>query len=601
MRPLRSPRTAAVAAFAAVALALGGTTAATAATNSGSDNRPFPDRVFASDSFWYRELPDATPTDPNSRAIVDYVVEQAEQAWGSPGKPNIAMNTDFYTPPMYVAAPGDPVVTFRFHDCQGAGTDYGLVRDHLTNVRIPADAVAAEGSDGEMVVYDPATDRLTEVWQAKRTDDGGWSACWGGSIEDASDSHGVFPGTFGVTATGLPLTGGVITAEELRTGKIDHVVGLAIPKPAHQVHSAPAVRHDGWNPSGRTSLAQGQMMRLPASLDLDSLNLSPAARAIAEAAQRYGVVLWDTSGAVGFRLEASQGFASDPYPEIFRGRYGSQEMAGDPARGEDPFPLDQLEVLPMNWETPIQRPSAQSESAPKPAPAPAPAPKPAPSPGSDDARRVPHVHADKAVLFGDTFERTVAEGWGGRWSVWPGVGSAVTDGQAVLVPPQAGSTVMARTTDFWRRDQSVDARFVVGSLPRGASSDVYVTTRVQPGPEYRTGVEITESGDLRLFVNVRAGGRDRNLAIADLENATIRPGQTLRVLTETDGAAPTSLRAKVWVEGTPEPSDWQIETTDATAALAGHGGIGVEVVHLPTASAVADVRLASIAVVDPSS
>ena len=321
-----------------------------------------PERVFAEDSFWYRRLPDGTPTDPDSDRIVAALVRQAERHFGRPGSPNVTINTMTYAPPIYVAQRSDPLVTFGWENCQDKEHgDDGLIRDHLTDVRLPADAVPAEGSDAEMVVYDPAADVLIETWKTKHHPDGSWTACWGGRIDEAGSDDGAFDPPFGVAASGLSLLGGTIRAAELQSGRIDHVVGIALPYTAAKpTRSVPAPRTDGVNPEGWPVPAQGQMLRLPAGLDLDSMPLSPTARAIAEAAQNYGLIVWDTAGAVSFRAENPLGMTDNPYPEIFRERYPYAELAGDRSRGEVAFPLERLEVLPMDYTAPAPTPAPSS-------------------------------------------------------------------------------------------------------------------------------------------------------------------------------------------------------------------------------------------------
>ncbi|MCG7321162.1 malectin domain-containing carbohydrate-binding protein [Arsenicicoccus bolidensis] len=348
------------------------TAAPTAAT---AERDRLPERIFAPDAFWYRRLPANTPKDPRSAEISKHIYDQGVSYYGRPGAPSIAVNTVRYSAPMYMAKAGDPTTSFTFENCQGKSYgDTGLIANHLSNLRIPSYARPAEGTDLEMLVYDASSRRLTETW-VTRKNNGTWSACWGGSIPDASKSNGVFPHPFGTTASGLSLAGGTIRPEELRRGRIDHVIGIALPHNAPWPNvSRPANRTDGYNPSGRPAAAEGQMLRIPASVNLDALRLSPTARTIAKAAQEYGVVVWDTAGSISFRAENPIGMTSDPYPELFRGRADWQEMLGDPGRGERGFPLELLEVLPMNYEAPVS-------SAPAPTPTPTPTPT-TPVPGS---------------------------------------------------------------------------------------------------------------------------------------------------------------------------------------------------------------------------
>ncbi len=97
----------------------------------------------------------------------------------------------------------------------------------------------------------------------------------------------------------------------------------------------------------------GQIMRLPADLDLDQMPLSPLARLVAKAAQTYGIVVVDTSGALSLYSQHEDSVPqAELYRTLMRGRSAHNEMAGDPARGEVAFPLGELEVLPVSYHAP---------------------------------------------------------------------------------------------------------------------------------------------------------------------------------------------------------------------------------------------------------
>jgi hypothetical protein len=57
------------------------------------------------------------------------------------------------------------------------------------------------------------------------------------------------------------------------------------------------------------------------------------------------------------------------------------------------------------------------------------------------------------------------------------------------------------------------------------------------------------------------------------------------------GTDPTTIRAKVWKAGQPEPAAWQLSATDATASLQVPGGIGVSF-YLGGTATVAPVTVA---------
>ncbi|MFK5690592.1 hypothetical protein ACI3EY_13090 [Ornithinimicrobium sp. LYQ92] len=304
--------------------------------------------VFHPDSPFYRPLPEETPVADNSQELVASLYRQGEENFGSPGSPNITINTDNYTAPLIVATASDPEYDIGLWNCQDKDPGWDVeLREALRGTHLPEDLEPDASSDGNVSIYNRDTGRLVELWQTRQTVDGGWEACWGGVIEDASMSEGSFPVPYGAAAGGLAMWGYTIRQQELLDGRIDHVIGVGIPRVKQGVISWPAVRSDGRNEGDE--LAMGQRLRLPADLDLDEFNLSPTARTVAQAAQEYGFIVTDTSGAIALAGEHVLGLEEDRYEEIFRGRYSSQEMAGDPARGEDPFPLELLVALPVDY------------------------------------------------------------------------------------------------------------------------------------------------------------------------------------------------------------------------------------------------------------
>jgi hypothetical protein len=143
----------------------------------------------------------------------------------------------------------------------------------------PDDARPAAGTDGHLLVWQPATDRLWEFWKLRRASDG-WHARWGGAMSDVSRNAGYFPAPFGATGTGLPLLGGLIRASELRSGRIDHALALAIPKAKAGQFVWPAQRSDG-SGTGPDAIPEGTRLRIDPRLDLSTLGL-PLRRQVPE-------------------------------------------------------------------------------------------------------------------------------------------------------------------------------------------------------------------------------------------------------------------------------------------------------------------------------
>jgi hypothetical protein len=53
------------------------------------------------------------------------------------------------------------------------------------------------------------------------------------------------------------------------------------------------------------------------------------------------------------------------------------------------------------------------------------------------------------------------------------------------------------------------------------------------------------------------------------------PGQVLHLRFAATGSGTTTLTGKAWVDAEAEPADWQVQTTDGTAALQQPGAVGV--------------------------
>lgn len=403
-------RRAAVGVLGAAALLVPLGVPASAATLSGTDSRAVPSRILSSASPFYQKLPGSTPAAANSAALVSSLNAQAHAFYGTATDANVSVNTVKYTPPMYVSRNTDPLYDVTAWNCQASTSLYAnLLNEKLQDIRIPADALPDPSDDGSMAVYNRDTGDLVELWKARKVN-GKWQACWGGRLSAAGSSLGVYEGTFGSSASGMAMWPTTIRASELAQGRIDHVIGLSIPFTKAGTVSWPAIRTDGWKTGNE--LAIGQMLRLPASLDLDAMKLSPLARTIARAAQEYGIIITDTGGSVAFSAENAVGLATNPYPGLFRNRWSFQEMMANKALGESAFPLDKLVALPLNYKVPVTAP------APTPSPTtPAPSTPPATTPTADYAAT---VKAAKPSLYwrldstGSTVADASGNGAGGR-------------------------------------------------------------------------------------------------------------------------------------------------------------------------------------------
>lgn len=302
------------------------------------------DAIFAPTSFWYQAIPANATLHPNSANFTTEFVRQIKAYYG-----NVTINTGSYSSPVYTPASGTRTTAVQFWDCQNKRyTDANLVQQ-WSAVPMPSYAQSASGTDAEMTVYQPSTDTIWEFWQA-RNQGGVWQACWGGRLQNASKSNGIWPTGYGTTATGLPFLGGQITAEELQRGEIRHAIGISlVDLESWNIFSWPANRSDGYNPNNAPNrIAEGQRFRLDPTINVDALNMHPVAKTIAKAAQKYGFVVWDKAGAISLRAQNPKSYTAlgnaDPYKALFNGTAEYALLNG--------FPWNRLQFLPMNYGKP---------------------------------------------------------------------------------------------------------------------------------------------------------------------------------------------------------------------------------------------------------
>jgi hypothetical protein len=299
------------------------------------------DAVFAPTSFWYTPIPATAPLHSNSANFVKELLRQKAAHYGT-----ITINTKEYTSPVYIAGSGAPTVKVTQWDCQKKGYSDSSLAEQWAAVPIPSHAVQSKGTDGEMTIYQPSTDTVWEFWQAKKVD-GKWMACWGGRIQNAKSSNGVFYKHYGTTATSLPFLGGQITAEELQRGEIKHAIGFSVVDAEDKsIYSWPANRSDGINLTAVANrIPEGLRFRLDPAVNVDALPMSRAGKIIAKAAQKYGFVVWDRSGALALRAQNAVSYTalgqSDPYPSLFGGHPNYAVLNG--------FPWDKLQFLPVHY------------------------------------------------------------------------------------------------------------------------------------------------------------------------------------------------------------------------------------------------------------
>jgi hypothetical protein len=299
-------------------------------------------QFFPADSVWNTPLPRNLPRDPASGPLVAQLVAQYKRFGAT-------INTRNYSTPIYTV-PGSqrraPVVVDR-SEPYAAAVKAVLAR----GVPVPANAQPGGGNDGQMVIWQPATDTMWELYQAHNVN-GVWHSRWGARMDHVSTSRGFFERddrgrVFSTTASGLPLTGGLITFADLARRRIDHALAVAIPEARASFYALPARRTDGKG-RGPDTVPEGARFRLPPHLDIAAMHLPPLVAMMARAAQRYGIIVHDQSGAMSFA-------GQDPITERTN-PWRAANGGVSPIESLKAFPWDRLELTAMTVVSRTTRP-----------------------------------------------------------------------------------------------------------------------------------------------------------------------------------------------------------------------------------------------------
>ena len=304
-----------------------------------------PFRFFSSSSFWNEPVSASAPLDPSSAGVVgafDNLIAEEDQSKVGPW-----INTTSYSVPVYTVPGDQPTVAVQLvaHRPNSLSAAWSAVP-------LPPEARPAPGTDGDLVLWQPSTDRLWEFWRLGY-EAGAWHASWGGAMQNVSSDAGVFgpeawpeaDAGWGVSASSLSLVGGLISLEDLEKGQINHALSISIPNVRAGVYASPAQRSDGES-TEPLSLPEGAHLRLDPNLDLAALHLPRLTLMIAEAAQRYGIFVRDHARVVAFQAQEPVSAATDPYTDTGSGSGGYFEGMS-PRELLSSFPWDHLELLEM--------------------------------------------------------------------------------------------------------------------------------------------------------------------------------------------------------------------------------------------------------------
>jgi hypothetical protein len=288
---------------------------------SASSSQPGSSTPFQPSSSFNTKISADAKLDPNSSAMIARATRTN------------ALNANLveYAIPIYATAISTPGTSV-----QCTVTQWGPCPFDGYEIPIPATAKASPGSDAAMVVVDTSSRRVYELWQAAKDSKGTWTTSFGG----VSNLDGSGWGGAG-TGAGASRLAGVIRISEITAGTIPHALALQIDNACVGTYRAPAVKTDG-TASRSDCIPEGAHIRLDPSVNLASLSLTPAERAVGKALQDYGGFVVDRGGAplsVSFELDPTAAGGNSIGAAYQRAglRWDYDDLAG--------LPLSRLQVL----------------------------------------------------------------------------------------------------------------------------------------------------------------------------------------------------------------------------------------------------------------
>ena len=308
------------------------------------------------------------PLDVNSAAMTTDLLRQIAKQ----GSNSVGFNTEKYNANTWLFDDTTPRYNVRFKPWNATQLKHPQWENYFGSVPIPDAAFPSLGDDRAMILYNPDTGELIEMWKVRPepgrpgSDNyynapydpaigGEYQASFGGRIPDVKVNNGTFPTTNGWTsgtaATSISYLNTAISVADIEQGAIEHVIALQTIDASHWTdYSWPALRTDGNNLS---PIRQGQRGRFPPGVDFDTYpGLNAIERMICKAIQKYGVVPTDKAGNVVLVGESgsvglnADGTYTNRWPEL-RTTYAPASQGFYNMLKNIPWNL--MEWLPKDW------------------------------------------------------------------------------------------------------------------------------------------------------------------------------------------------------------------------------------------------------------
>jgi hypothetical protein len=234
----------------------------------------------------------------NSQAIVDKMLTMGPIAdmVVSP-----ASGSDWYHPVFYSRS-NDPLYTVH------CTRDWGQCEVEGMSVRIPDQALPADGGDAHLAVIDQELGWEYDFWEVEDKPAGGGTlrVAWGGRTRIDGDGLGS-----DATAAHFGLLAGIIRAQEIQDGRIDHALFMMVGCTSHYVHPAAGLGADCADQTNAPAIGQHFWLDM-GEAEIGTLDVPDWKKTILRALSRYGAYVGDTGGneAFTFQFESGRSYTS---------------------------------------------------------------------------------------------------------------------------------------------------------------------------------------------------------------------------------------------------------------------------------------------------
>jgi PKD repeat protein len=186
---------------------------------------------------------------------------------------------------------------------------------------------------------------------------------------------------------------------------------------------------------------------------------------------------------------------------------------------------------------------------------------------------------DVVFVARDAFERTVVGGLGaaevgGNWTTLSTASDySVSGGAAALRIPTAGRTRAAELKAVSVENVDVVAKVSVDKPVTGGGLYLSLTARGSNTDGHRGKIRIQSSGVVTASVQTMVAGVEKDLRSVNVAGLTFTQADSLLMRVQVTGINATTIRMRVWKQGTTEPGSWLLTQTDSTAGIQKAGGI----------------------------